>query len=56
MGQKIATLVNRNMEAGRLNITWNGMDDLGNPAGAGLYLYQLQSKDFVKTRKMVLLK
>jgi hypothetical protein len=56
MGQKIATLVNRNMEAGRHNITWNGMDDLGNPAGAGLYLYQLQTKDFVKTRKMVLLK
>ena len=56
MGQKIATLVNRNMNAGTYIITWNGMDDLGNPAGAGLYLYQLQTKDFVKTRKMVLLK
>ncbi|MDG2398670.1 MAG: Ig-like domain-containing protein, partial [Candidatus Marinimicrobia bacterium] len=53
MGQKIATLVNRNMNAGTYIITWNGMDDLGNPAGAGLYLYQLQTKDFVKTRKMV---
>ena len=56
MGQKIATLVNGNMEAGRHNITWNGMDDLGNPVAAGLYLYQLEAKDFVKTRKMVLLK
>ena len=56
MGQKIATLVNRNMNAGTYIITWNGMDDLGNPAGAGLYLYQLQTKDFVKTRKMILLK
>ena len=56
MGQKISTLVNGNMEAGRHNITWNGMDDLGNPVAAGLYLYQLEAKDFVKTRKMVLLK
>ena len=29
---------------------------VGAPVGAGVYLYQLQAKDFVKTRKMVLLK
>ena len=28
----------------------------GDPVGAGVYLYQLQAKDFVKTRKMILLK
>ena len=31
-------------------------NDLGQQVGAGVYLYQLQTKDFVKTRKMVLLK
>jgi hypothetical protein len=31
-------------------------NDYGDPVGAGVYLYQLQTKDFVKTRKMVLLK
>ena len=56
MGQKIVTLVNRNMEAGRYIITWNGMDDLGNPAGAGVYLYQLRANQYIKTKKMVLLK
>jgi hypothetical protein len=56
MGRKIATLVNRNMAAGRHIITWNGMDDLGNPAGASVYLYQLRANQFVKTRKMILLK
>ena len=56
MGQKIATLVNRNMDAGRYMVIWNGMDDLGNPAGAGVYLYQLRANQYVETRKMVLLK
>jgi len=32
------------------------VDGDGDPVGAGVYLYQLQAKDFVKTRKMVLLK
>ena len=32
------------------------INDLGDPVGAGVYLYQLQANDFVKTRKMILLK
>ena len=35
---------------------WNATNDYGDPVGAGVYLYQLQAKDFVKTRKMMLLK
>ena len=42
--------------AGYHSITWDATNDLGDPVGAGVYLYQLQAKDFVKTRKMVLLK
>jgi len=38
------------------SIMWDATNDLGDPVGAGVYLYQLQAKDFVKTRKMVLLK
>jgi len=42
--------------AGYHSVTWNATNDLGAQVGAGVYLYQLQTKDFVKTRKMVLLK
>jgi len=42
--------------AGYHTITWNATNDFGEQVGAGVYLYQLQAKDFVKTRKMVLLK
>ena len=38
------------------SVTWNATNDLGEQVGAGVYLYQLQAKGFVKTRKMVLLK
>ena len=38
------------------SVTWNATNDLGEQVGVGVYLYQLQAKGFVKTRKMVLLK
>ena len=38
------------------NLSGDATNDLGEQVGAGVYLYQLQAKDFVKTRKMVLLK
>ena len=44
------------ISAGSHSIKWNATNDLGGPVGAGVYLYQFQAKDFVKTRKMVLLK
>jgi flagellar hook assembly protein FlgD len=46
----------QNTPAGYHSIKWNATNDYGDPVGTGVYLYQLQAKDFVKTRKMVLLK
>jgi len=46
----------QNTSAGYHSVKWNATNDYGDPVGAGVYLYQLQTKDFVKTRKMVLLK
>jgi len=56
LGQKVRTFNYQNTSAGYHSIKWNATNDLGDPVGAGVYLYQLQTKDFVKTRKMVLLK
>ena len=44
------------ISAGSHSIKWNGTNDLGEPVSAGVYLYQLKAKDFLKTRKMVLMK
>tara|TARA_Y100001970_G_scaffold1194_1_gene1402 strand:+ start:2349 stop:6983 length:4635 start_codon:yes stop_codon:yes gene_type:complete len=56
LGQKVKTFNMQNTPAGFHSLIWNATNDYGTPVGAGIYLYQLQTKDFVKTRKMVLLK
>ena len=54
LGRKIVDLVNEIKTPGRYNVLWNGNDALGNPVGSGVYLYQLKSGQFSKTRKMVI--
>jgi len=56
LGQRVRIFNMNDTPAGYHSIKWNATNDLGEQVGAGVYLYQLQAKDFVKTRKMVLLK
>ena len=56
MGQKIATLVNRNMDAGQYIITWHAMDDQGRKVPSGIYFYTLESGSYRAIKKLVLLK
>ena len=50
-GEEVARLINGTMPAGNHRISWDASS-----AASGIYLYRLQSSDFVLTRKMVLLK
>jgi len=36
--------------------TWNGRDDTGRPAAAGVYLYRLRTGDHTESRRMVLVR
>ena len=51
LGQRIATLVNRPMEAGYHTATFDG-----SKVASGIYLYRLQAGDFVESKKMMLVK
>ena len=55
-GQKVKSLIDRNMTAGTHSIVWNGADDYGNEVGSGIYYYQMKTEDYTSTRKMVMLK
>ena len=46
----------QNTPAGYQSVTWNAASDSDGPVAAGVYLYQLQTEEFVKTKKMILLK
>lgn len=55
-GQLVKTLVDRNVEAGQHEFTWDGTDTDGNSVASGIYLYRLKAGDYVQTKKMSLLK
>ena len=57
LGREVVTLVNDNrMDAGFHAVRWNGNDAFGKTVASGVYIYLLQAGDFVKTKKLILLK
>jgi hypothetical protein len=55
-GQTVRTLLNEKQSAGYKNITWDGRNDKGIPVSSGTYIYTIKSGDFVKVKKMHLIK
>ena len=55
-GQKIATLTNREMQAGTYVADWDGRDSNGRLVASGTYIYTLRAGEFVESKKMSLLK
>ena len=56
MGREVVNLAGQEMTAGYQTMTWNARNNAGALVSAGIYFYQIQTRDFVKTKKMVLLK
>ena len=56
LGQKIKTIEKSQMNPGYHSIVWNATNDHGVQVSAGMYFYQLRTNEFVKTKKMILLK
>jgi len=56
LGQQVRTLVNKDMTSGYRFIQWDGKDNYGRNVTSGMYLVMMQSNDFHKVRKMVLMK
>ncbi len=51
LGRKIKELINTKQQAGRYEVMWDASN-----AASGVYLYQLRTKDYMNTKKMILLK
>jgi Zn-dependent metalloprotease len=56
LGQKVRTLLKDYKEPGLYQVIWDGRNDRGAQVGSGVYLYRMVSGDFVKTRKMIMMK
>jgi hypothetical protein len=56
VGQKVATLVDKELMPDRYVVDWDGVSDSGAKVATGVYFYKLQAEGFVETKKMMLLK
>tara|TARA_Y100001936_G_C15914313_1_gene580364 strand:- start:69 stop:944 length:876 start_codon:yes stop_codon:yes gene_type:complete len=55
-GRLVSTLVDGQVNAGNHQVMWNGLDDMGMPVSAGVYIYSLENEVSTMTRKMVFMK
>ena len=55
-GRCMRVLLDRDMPAGRSEVTWNGMDSAGSAAASGIYFCRLVTRERTVSRKMVLLR
>ena len=55
-GRKVYTLINNNLHVGYHSVQWNGINKFGNQVSSGVYIYMLETADYGKVQKMVLLK
>jgi hypothetical protein len=56
LGKEIATIKGGILNPGNHELTWNGVDNRGNPVASGAYLYRIEAGERALTGKMMLLK
>ncbi|NOX38269.1 MAG: T9SS type A sorting domain-containing protein [Calditrichaeota bacterium] len=56
LGQRVRTLMDRELKPGYYTVQWDGRNENGIPLGSGIYFYRLTTEQYVKTRKMILIK
>ncbi|MBI5806164.1 DNRLRE domain-containing protein [candidate division TA06 bacterium] len=56
LGQLVKTLVKETKPAGAYQVEWDGKDGCGLKVSSGVYIYRLQTGDFMETKKMVIIK
>ncbi|MDD4051355.1 MAG: FG-GAP-like repeat-containing protein [candidate division Zixibacteria bacterium] len=56
LGERITTLLDRDLPAGLHRVTWAGADSSGHTVASGVYFYRVVTDAYSQTRKMVLMK
>lgn len=55
-GQLVKTLVDEEKTPGTYIVTWDGKNNSGKEVASGIYFYQLKSKNFRDTKRMIIIK
>ena len=56
VGEKVATIMNKQVNAGTYDVSWNGRGQNGNIVSSGMYLYNVESEGRSLQGKMLFLK
>ena len=56
LGREVRRLIKTKLQAGNHIAVWDGKNHFGEHVGTGMYFYRLKAGNFLKTRKMILLK
>lgn len=56
LGQKVATLADKEYAAGTYQVTWDGTNDRGEHIASGVYFYTMKAGDYTQTRKLMMVK
>lgn len=56
LGQRVRTLFDQEETAGHKRLIWDGKNEKGEVVSSGIYFYMMETEEFVRTKKMVLLK
>ena len=56
MGQKVATLTDKDFSAGSHQVLWDGKNDMGQAVSSGIYLCRIKAGEFKGLRKLVLVR
>jgi hypothetical protein len=57
LGKKLAELLkDKKYEAGSWKVVWEGTDHFGKRVASGIYFYRIKAGDYIKIRKMTLIK
>jgi flagellar hook assembly protein FlgD len=55
MGRDVITLVHEEQDAVYHQVTWNGKSKNGDTVSSAVYFYQMETKDFIRTKKLLFL-
>jgi flagellar hook assembly protein FlgD len=56
LGRKIKNLSEREFNPGYHSLTWNSLNNNGEEVSSGIYFYELKARDFLKRKKLILIR
>lgn len=55
-GQQVRRLTKQPFLTGTHRVTWDGLDERGQPTASGLYILEMRGRDFIQRKKMLLVR